>query len=280
MKDFEISDIDFKKEDSDKYCLAILLARDGFTFSITSKESNKLLALKHRNINVDNNLSDDYYCQFMYEFIVEEEILKLEFNSVNVVYITGDYTLIPKSVYEQDQTENIFYTVIKKKDFQIINVQTVNTADAVLLYSVPECLTRIINRYFSNVSYFHPAFLIIENAYANVNNDKCTIYIHQEETSFDVCILNKGNMLVYNTFKYSTSDDIIYYSMFLIEQYSLKKDIDKVILSGQVRKFKEFIPSIKKFFPNIDYIIPESRLSIPDTFDNIQLQDFNLIFMI
>ena len=155
----------------------------------------------------------------------------------------------------------------------------ITSIDATVIYSIPECIYRVVNRQFSNISFYHQSAYLIDAAIDFNTGRDTTVFVHQSEKEIDICILNNGHLLVYNTYKYTKSDDIIYYTFNLAEQVSSGTKIDRIILSGEVRKFKELIPNIKKFFSKVEFLQPETRYIVSHEFDKIQLQDFNLLFL-
>ena len=69
----------------------------------------------------------------------------------------------------------------------------------------------------------------------------------------EITIKQKNNLQFYNAFNYQTTEDIIYYLLFTLEQLQLNPLTVKIAIAGQTDSNSELIISLKKYIKHINF---------------------------
>lgn len=66
------------------------------------------------------------------------------------------------------------------------------------------------------------------------NIDDKQVFVHVQDTHFEIVIVRNQKLLLYNSFEYQTPEDFLYYLLFTMEQLFLNPETAKVILLGKI----------------------------------------------
>lgn len=228
------------------YKLSILITQDGLSYSLYSISENKYYSL----VSKTYQNKKDYLKEFD-EFISEEKLNYDKFNQVNIVTANNKVTIIPsvlfndndfKSIYnlnfEHDNNVNIFYSKLQKSSTTII-------------FSVENILLDSLNKHFSNYNLFSHSIPFIEINYTknkvSENRDKTKMFVQVFESFIDILIFENENLLLYNTYTYKTSNDLLYFIINVFEQLKLSQEDTEVSFSGFIETDDLVIINLRKF---------------------------------
>ena len=215
--------------------LSIQVSLDGFSFYI----ENELL---------QSRLSEEYIA-FSEAFTPEktlEEIqkifekfseLKEPFKKVNVVYHNELYAFVPATLFDENHlTDYLKYnTKILKTDFAVYD--EIKKHDLVNVF-IP--FANINNFFFDNFgsfTYNHGMSILV-----NAILDKAAIdgqnrmVAHVGQSTFDLVVYKDNNLLLGNTFSYTSPEDFLYYILFCAEQLDLNPDEVELELIGNIEE--------------------------------------------
>ncbi len=265
MKDFEITDSDINKKDSLFYRLSIQLSLNGFSFCIIDTRNNSILVLKEKFIpETRNYIPADYYCQYLYDFIIEEELFRLSYKSVSITYITKNSTLVPAPVYDKDALSEIFKTNIKQQDDEVLQSNKLELFNAYSIFSIPDCVVRVLSRQFVNFNIYNQVNSIVNCAIKESDKkSKISIFLNCNFDIIDITCVKSGNLFFNNSYSYKNNDDILYYLANVSEQLNISDKLEEIILSGYIEENEELYNNIEKYFKKVRFIDNLSTISFP-----------------
>jgi hypothetical protein len=76
----------------------------------------------------------------------------------------------------------------------------------------------------------------IPKVYANISTDH-----------FEIVVVNKGELILYNTFEYTTKEDFMYYLLFTTEQVQLNPETFNLIFIGDIDSKDELYITAYKY---------------------------------
>lgn len=100
--------IDFNK--SEQYILSIRLSTDGFSFSIYHPQQSEEVYFSSSPVNTQRSMAANVKA-----YLTETEELKHRFKQVNILIHTSRYTTLPLELYEDEQTDLLFYQNLPHK---------------------------------------------------------------------------------------------------------------------------------------------------------------------
>ncbi|WP_294822010.1 DUF3822 family protein [uncultured Flavobacterium sp.] len=69
---------------------------------------------------------------------------------------------------------------------------------------------------------------------ASRNIDEKLVYVHVQETHFEIVVVRGQQLLLFNSFEYKTPEDFLYYLLFTMEQLFLNPETAKVQVLGRI----------------------------------------------
>jgi hypothetical protein len=226
-----------------------------------------LNSLKHTVFNIDNNTFiafEEYRFNGIYndyslvtplkEIINTNPLYKKEFRAINVAFVNNRSTLIPKAIYKADKLYSFhqFNFSIQEED-QLYSDQLINLS-AYNVYSIPDYIISEFKT-FKNTHFKHFSSSLIEASLVHAKNENALslINIHVLPSCFQVIIVKNQKLELYNSFNYQSSEDFIYYLLFVLDQLNINNEKATVTLTGEVEKNSVIYSMLFKYIKTLNF---------------------------
>ncbi len=213
--------------------MSIQLGLSGLSFCILQRDTNTITALKE--INFGKTLSPFEVLDYLKNVFNTEQALKQTFNTVTVIHDNELATLVPKPLFKEDSMADYlkFNTKILKSDFIAHDHIAIN--DSVNVYVPYVNINNYIFDTFGAFTFKHISTILVASILQLEKNSKNTkVYVNVSSNHFEMLIISKGKLLLYNTFSYLTKEDFIYYILFTTEQLGLNPELFELIFTGNI----------------------------------------------
>lgn len=118
--------IDFNK--SEQYILSIRLSTDGFSFSIYHPQQSEEVYFSSSPVNTQRSMAANVKA-----YLTETEELKHRFKQVNILIHTSRYTTLPLELYEDEQTDLLFYQNLPPQNNEVVLCNILGKSNLVIL---------------------------------------------------------------------------------------------------------------------------------------------------
>ena len=85
------------------------------------------------------------------------------------------------------------------------------------------------------------------------NSDGLSFFVSLSDISFEVVIFNKNKFVFFNSFDISNENEFLYYTFFVLKNYHVSINSDKIIFLGKYDRFDKFYNLVSKY-SKIDFI--------------------------
>ena len=92
------------------------------------------------------------------------------------------------------------------------------------------------------------------------NQDSNTVFVNFQKGEFGILLLEGNQVKLYNSFRYETKEDFVYYVLFACEQLKLNPETIELVLIGELDVESDHYQLLYKYVRNINLI------SKPDAF--------------
>ena len=215
--------------------LSIQLSLNGLSFCILNRKERTITALKE--IKFEKKLNPLELLDKLKHLFNTTESLKSEFDKVLVIHDNELSTLVPGPLFKEDFKADYlkFNTKILKSDFIAHDVIGLN--DSVCVYVPYVNINNYIYDMVGEFTYKHAATVLIESILKHEKNqDKLNFYVNVHKSHFEIVVVNKAKLLLYNRFEYVTKEDFIYYILFTAEQLEINPETLNLIFLGSIKK--------------------------------------------
>ncbi|MGZ0017392.1 DUF3822 family protein [Yeosuana sp. AK3] len=232
--------------------LSIQVSLSGLSFCILQRDSNTISILKR--FEFEKKLNPFDALDKVKHVFNTEDALKNNFKSVYVTHVNELSTLVPKALFDEDNLADYlkFNSKILKTDF--ITFDEIALNDSVNVYVPYANINNFIYDTFGSFTYKHFSTVLIENILVlEKNSDSQKVYVHVASNHFEIVVLNKGDLILYNSFEYTNEEDFMYYLLFTIEQLQLNPETIKVLFLGQIKKEDPLYKIAYQYIRHIDF---------------------------
>lgn len=232
--------------------LSIQISLNGLSFCVLNRQTNTIDFLKR--IAIEKKATPYKVLDMLIQAFDTEPSLKLPFKRVQVLHDNELATIVPKELFDEAHLADYlkFNSKILKSDFIAFDEISIN--NSVNVYVPYVNINNYIYEKFGAFSYKHVSTILIEKileAEQYAQNSK--LYIHVEQSHFNIVVVNKGKLVLYNTFEYNSKEDFIYYVLFTLEQLDLSPEIIDIILLGNISMNDAIYKIIYKYIRHVSF---------------------------
>lgn len=250
---FSIVDESFVQDNSKDYSLYLEIGLDVFSFCILDGVRNKFIALKVFPINKAYN--DIVLCEKVNEIYEQNELLKHPYKNVSLSFVSNKYTLMPAPLFEKDKASVYLGFNHAVDQNETVSSDYIKNIDTHAVFSIPKTVEELLNKLFPQIQVHHfvsPLIDSIISQYKNQSKER-KVFVHVQSSHFEVIVTEGKKLLFFNTFQHQTSEDFIYYLLFVCEQLHLNPEELDLVLLGEIEKNSALYQILFKYIRNISF---------------------------
>jgi len=214
--------------------LSIQISLSGLSFCTLQRDSKTITSLKEYVF--EKKLNPHEVLDKLKHLFNSEKILQSNFNNVVVIHVNELSTLVPKPLFSETHLADYlkFNAKILRSDF--ITFDTVDINESVNVYVPYVNINNFIYDAFGAFTYKHSSTILIEQILITEKNSRNTkMYVHVGTDHFELLVIDKGKLLLYNTFEFNSEEDFIYYILFTSEQLNLNPETLQLVFLGNIK---------------------------------------------
>jgi len=232
--------------------LSIQISLSGHSFCVLDTSTKTIIELKSEKFSFKKTPSE--LLDIVKHLFNTETALKQTFKSINIIHVNDWSTVVPKPLFKEDALVDYlkFNTKILKTDF--ITFDDINPNDSVNIYVPFANINNFIFDRFGSFTFNHFSTILIEQLLTfEKHSTTPKVYINVSDATFEIITLNKGKLILYNTFEYHTQEDFIYYLLFTLEQLQLNPETIDVLFLGDLDKDSPLFAIAYKYIRNVSF---------------------------
>ncbi len=246
--------------------LSVQLSLSGLSFLVTNietKETYFFLEKKYKKpINPEELILN------LKSIFNQNKELNNTFNEVSIIYATSLYSLVPSNLFDASKTSEYlkFNSKILATDF--IAFDTIENYNITIVYIPFININNYLFDRFGDFSYYHSSSLLIEHLLSEKKIDaSAKVYINITDHIFDFITVKNGELIICNSYEFTTAEDFIYYILFCLEQLKLNPDTVDLYIFGSIEKEEDTYKILYNYIRNItfytfgDQLIPTEKES-------------------
>ena len=168
-------------------------------------------------------------------FSIQKRFYKTSLTTFRLLHVNELSTLVPKPLFNEDNLADYlkFNSKILKSDF--ITYDSISVNDSVNVYVPYVNMNNYIYDMFGSFTFKHFSTILIETILAaEKHSETPKVFANVSTDHFEIVVVNKGELILYNTFEYSTKEDFMYYLLFTTEQLQLNPETFNLIFIGDI----------------------------------------------
>ncbi len=249
--------IDFNK--SEQYILSIRLSTDGFSFSIYHPQQSEEVYFSSSPVNTQRSMAANVKA-----YLTETEELKHRFKQVNILIHTSRYTTLPLELYEDEQTDLLFYQNLPPQNNEVVLCNILGKSNLVILFGLDKLTHLFLTEHFPNACLFASVSPITEYLAHKVKPSDCRkLFAIFHPESVEVIAFEKEKLQLLNTYPISGLNDSCYYLLNIWQQAGYNQEDDQLYICGnnRVPQWEELPLRLKKYIRKLFIINPQMEFN-------------------
>ena len=183
-------------------------------------------------------------------------ISNLNIETIDLVFFSSIPSIVPSKLFDEKLRNKYLETNTSIKD----NIQHELSIDKkiAIVYSYNKLFVNVLNQKnikYSTMSYFTVLYNYLFKK--DKISDGLSLYINFNENSFDILIFDSKEFIYFNSFDIKDKNEFLYYLFFVMKNYEISNEKDKIIFLGRYDKYSEYYEIANKY-SKLDYIDDDS----------------------
>jgi hypothetical protein len=260
--------------------LSIRMHADGLSYCVQDQHTGRFLHIEafdlsgpDRKVYIPGE-EEDARIDKLSELLQHElNWLCQPFAATRILYEQGKSTLVPEALFAEEDKKDIF-------DFNVANGRApeeeirydrIRSVNAYNLFRLPADVQALLTRHFQDATIFHHSTALITalmQQYRNTDTGK-SLFVNTAMHHIDIMRIKDKKLDYFNSFRYNTTEDFMYYLVFVVEQLGLNPESVDMLLMGEVEKQSPLVDMIRKYIRNVHYTGRNTDFSYSFVFDQL-----------
>lgn len=186
---------------------------------------------------------------------LEKAILVLapeKYKSVKITIADALYTLVPQSLFEENKIIDFLsfnHPIEDESQFKFY-FKKIESQQTVLIYAIPRSLAFMLKAKLPLFEISHFAEPLIEVIGIDQWTNKQLI-VHIQQSRFEVIYIPKGKLTFFNSFEYKSTEDFIYFLLYVMEQLNLDREVVELNLAGEFEENSAIYETLYKYIRSV-----------------------------
>ena len=268
--------VDFN-ESKDNH-LSIQLSLDGFSFCIIDKNTNEVNLIQ--NIPFKNSSSTpEKHLKNIEKIYKTEDLLSKNYNSVNISHVNELATFVPKPLFDPNHINSYIKYSSKTYKNDYIVYDEIENHDMFSVFIPFVNINNFLLEKYGSFEYKHFSSILVENLLNTYKfSERPHLFVDLHDQHFEIVAIADNKLVLYNSFKYTTKEDFIYYILFTAEQLNFNPEKFELVLSGSIIKDDAFYKIAYDYVRNISLLENRSKYTFSDNFtEEIKREFYTLL---
>ena len=217
MQSIYFVDSNFTYESSKKSILSIRYATDGFSFCVHD-ETGKLVVFVHEPYAAD---SREAAVARLKNYVVNDAILNLRFKKVYIMPCFKEKLLVPGAFFDKANITTLYTVNQEVSPDDTILYHHIEGIEAYLVETVISSFHDFVREHFPVFQIVNGAYPFILGAMGKALRDTEQIFLDIQDNYFDLLFIRDSGILLFNTFSYKATTDIVYFLLNCIKKCGL-----------------------------------------------------------
>jgi hypothetical protein len=183
-------------------------------------------------LNLPKNQSIENY---LWHTFLKFDALTKSYDEIKVIHQNNLSTFVPDAFFDNQSLGSYLQYHVKVFETDFFNHDHIPSIRAQNVYVPFVNINNYLIEQLGAFDYFHHHTVLLQALLENSQIDSTLkMYVHLEESDFEIIVLRGEELLFFNTFEYQTPVDVLYYILFTAEQLQLNPEQFPMFFLGKV----------------------------------------------
>jgi hypothetical protein len=276
MKDFSFVDETLDLNRAHSYRLSIQFNLNGFSFSILDLVRGKFVALKHASL--DEVDTYEKKAEKIQEIFDSDPCLQVNYKKVTNLVVSPRSVLIPSPYFKQKDLIQYFTFNYDLDELEEIHFNFIPGIGAYNIFSIPNPVSNVIMEKYNRTQFYHQGLPIIDYHINSSHTHHSYAVLSVYEDFFDIALFKGPRLHLYNSFEWSSPEDVLYYLLYIYKQQNLNASENELFITGDLGNKKEIKRTIDQYLKKVRLQKPPSEFTYSYTFKKDHSNHFTNLF--
>ncbi|NJO02547.1 MAG: DUF3822 family protein [Bacteroidia bacterium] len=252
-QEVSIKDEKFDIDDMSYYRLYITVGEDNFRFCVIDSLQNRCMLLE--DYHFFRKLSSEELVSSLNRIYDSNLFLKANFwQSVSIVLKGNAFTLVPREFFEESSPEKYLRLVAPKLEQMLVVVAEQQSLDAVNIFQADNNIVNWFHQTYPTrvIEFLHQTSAFIEGTrHLSRDSDVPSVHAFVEASYMIINVMREDQLELCNVFPFKSGNDLIYFTLFVMDELRLDKDTTPLFLYGNIELESEIYRSIRSYLGRV-----------------------------
>jgi hypothetical protein len=236
-----------------KYHLLVAIGQDSASCCIVDIKNQCYVAIEQ--VDFMNNHSLAYSFELFENYYKNSTFANIKYKSVTAIVASEYFTIVPQALFETSAAESILRFNTNLNFEAKILFKSINSIESNIIHAIPKKMQFGLEKLFGEVQVLHQTEpLIIESMTQFKNSNEKTLLAHIQNGHFELMAVANHKMIYFNSFKFVTTEDVVYYTLLVCETLKLNPEEITLKLCGEIEKKSAIYALLYKYIRNIEFL--------------------------
>ena len=249
----------FELTNPSKYCISVELGTTHLNYAVFDPVSRFLKICG--KIIFEFNEKKDAYAALFSDIVSETGVIQSGYHAAYVTWNKPGATLVPLSFYSENNKSQLLSFNNSDSGHGKILSDDVRGSDIKVIYSIPEPIKIFFDTHLSNHRLKHISTSLLEGQFIqHPRNQERKVFLNINAGNFNLLLIDQRGLRFFNTFDYQNTEDIIYYTLFAMEQNQFDVQKDKVIVAGEIEAGSGSHQLLDNYIQHLEFAVSDKSI--------------------
>lgn len=246
--------------------LVLKVSLGGFSFVVFNTLSDTVMQIKEVFFHGYDNPSNTEECYKKAFSEIPE--LTYKYDEIVVLHNNNLSVFVPQALFDENHLGSYLKYNVKVFESDFFTFDALENYPINNVYVPYVNINNFLLDIFPDFEYKHSSSILVEKLLdLSKNDDDKQMFVHFEEKSFEIIVVQNQKLLFYNSFDFTTKEDFAYYLLFTVEQLGMNPEFFTLKLLGNIAKEGELFEIAYTYVRNVS-LLDVSHLSEVNGFDD------------
>lgn len=170
---------------------------------------------------------------------IQSSVKKENINLIQTVigYHSPLFCLVPKAIFDPEEAHTYIHFISSNDNNGEVIYDWLPDLSSYLVYSIDQKILKDLDKTWPGSKTFHLfSGLIQAQTIHSLRIDKKSFYLNIYDSSFTLTVLEGRSLLFFNSFSFQSEADIVYYTLFSLEQIDCLPHKIELYVSGNIEE--------------------------------------------
>lgn len=238
--------------------LSLFISHNSLIYAISSRNFDHVSHLGH--IVITNEPGGVTFAEKIAGILTNYQLPQKKFEKITISILSKDFTIVPEAF---SNTGDIKEFLSFSSGISEIKNPVIHTIKNIkFCYVFDNDLIQYLERTFTHAIIKHAGAINTDLIFSNHSLINSNLFLLINDGFIELAAKEKNDLLFYNVFSYENNEDILYYLLFMMEQFNLNPLQIKLLIGGQVETNDALILSIKKYIKQVNFVVNDPGIKL------------------